>query len=246
VCNSSLLFFISCYVIFFSFFSTHSILFHFCTSFHFVSFCFILFHFVSFCFILFHFVSFCFILFHYFTLPYLTLPYLTLPYLIPGRLADSSSLSEDIASGIEWMTVPYKFNRGIIHDGNLPHLASPITSIHSSSVHPLISQLRTSETPQMSLGSSIPAAAAVPHNGVVTTGHQDTGTGVAGAEAGAGRAAEGLRRVILGFNCFPQRVDECCRRATEHSGECFPHHYLTFTTILIHHYLSFTTITSPA
>jgi hypothetical protein len=119
------------------------------------------------------------------------------------------------------MTVPYKFNRGIIHDGNLPHLASPITSIHSSSVHPLISQLRTSETPQMSLGSSIPAAASVPLIGVVTTGHQDSNTGTGGAGTGT-VAVEGLRRVILGFNCFPQRVDECCRRATEHSGECPP------------------------
>ena len=101
----------------------------------------------------------------------LILSYLILSYAISGRLADSFSLSEDIASVIEWMTVPYKFNRGILHDGNLPHLASPITSIHSSSVHPLISQLRTSETPQMSLGSSIAAAAVAPI-GVVTAWHQ--------------------------------------------------------------------------
>jgi hypothetical protein len=27
-----------------------------------------------------------------------------------------------------------------------------------------------------------------------------------------------MKRVILGFNCFPVAVDECCRRAPEHSG----------------------------
>lgn len=54
-----------------------------------------------------------------------------------------------------------------------------------------------------------------------------------GIEAGRGESEskrEGtpgiMRRVILGFNCFPQRVDECCSRAPEHSGECLSHRTL--------------------
>ena len=113
--------------------------------------------------------------------------------------------------------MPYKFNRGIIHDGNLPHLASPITSIHSSSAHPLISQLRISEHPLLHSGSgSAAAAAAASPIGDTSTGHQDTKKDT---NPDTEVMIEGLKRVILGFNCFPQRVDECCRRATEHSGE---------------------------
>ena len=29
----------------------------------------------------------------------------------------------------KWVTIPYAFNRGIVHNGDLPHLSSPITSI---------------------------------------------------------------------------------------------------------------------
>ncbi|KAL3823709.1 hypothetical protein ACHAXA_007280 [Cyclostephanos tholiformis] len=28
-----------------------------------------------------------------------------------------------------WVTVPYRFNRGIVHDGDLPHLSAPVESI---------------------------------------------------------------------------------------------------------------------
>ena len=78
------------------------------------------------------------------------------------------------------------------------------------------------------------AAAAVPPIGV-TTGHQDTTTDTGTGGAGAG-AVEGLRRVILGFNCFPRRVDECCRRATEHSGECLllPLFLLPVQSLILH------------
>jgi hypothetical protein len=57
-----------------------------------------------------------------------------------GRLVGSSSsdssssssdkpLHEDGAPG--WITVPYKRNRGILHDGEYPHLSTPIRSIRS-------------------------------------------------------------------------------------------------------------------
>ena len=29
----------------------------------------------------------------------------------------------------QWVTIPYSFNRGIVHRGDLPHLSAPITSI---------------------------------------------------------------------------------------------------------------------
>ena len=130
--------------------------------------------------------------------------------------------------------MPYKFNRGIIHDGNLPHLATPITSIHTSSEHPLVSQLRTSEIPQTPSGTGIDAATSS-STGIVSTstGLQDVSTDT---DAGVAVAVEGLRRVILGFNCFPHRVDECCRRATEHSGECifiFKYYCLTISSTVL-------------
>lgn len=124
--------------------------------------------------------------------------------------------------------MPYKFNRGIVHDGNLPHLATPITSIHTSSEHPLVSELRTSEMPQITSGTGIDAAT-LSSTGIVSTGHQDVSTGT---DAGVAVAVEGLRRVILGFNCFPHRVDESCRRATEHSGECSA----SSTTTVLHNH----------
>jgi hypothetical protein len=60
-----------------------------------------------------------------------------------------------------WNIVKYKHNRGIMHDGDFPHLSTPVDSIAADS----------------------PAQ----------------------------------RRVILGLNCFPASVGECCLRAPEHS-----------------------------
>ena len=68
--------------------------------------------------------------------------------------------------------------------------------------------------PQIPSGTGIDAAV-MSSTDIVSTGHQEVST-----DTDAGVAVEGLRRVILGFNCFPHRVDECCRRATEHSGKC--------------------------
>lgn len=75
-----------------------------------------------------------------------------------GKLATEEELQKDQHS-TDWITVPYKTNRGILHDGYYPHLSTPITHINPD-----------------------------------------------------------LKRVILGFNCFPGDVSECCSRAPEHSA----------------------------
>ena len=61
----------------------------------------------------------------------------------------------------KWNVVKYTYNRGIMHDGDFPHLSTPIQSISSDSL--------------------------------------------------------AQKRVIIGLNCFPATVGECCMRAPEHS-----------------------------
>jgi hypothetical protein len=75
-----------------------------------------------------------------------------------GKLKDPEALGADLESSCDWHTVRYKFNRSILHDGDLPHLSTPVEYI-----------------------------------------------------------AQGLFRVIMGFNCFTSQVGECCLRAPEHS-----------------------------
>lgn len=71
----------------------------------------------------------------------------------------SPALMGDIAANPSWQEVRYKRNRGILHDGNFPHLSTPVEVL--------------------------------PCNGV--------------------------KRCILGFNCFTDEVGESCMRAPEHS-----------------------------
>ena len=46
-----------------------------------------------------------------------------------GRLVSPSCLSKDIEESTDWIKVQYKFNRGIIHHGDMPHMSSVIQSI---------------------------------------------------------------------------------------------------------------------
>lgn len=77
--------------------------------------------------------------------------------LIIGRLSSKEDFDSDQHAS-DWITINYKHNRGIFHDGNFPHFAAPTTFIRP-----------------------------------------------------------GLRRVILGFNCFTKEVGESNLRAPEHS-----------------------------
>ena len=63
----------------------------------------------------------------------------------------------DLADG-DWITVKYKYNRAIFHDGDFPHMSTSVSKL-----------------------------------------------------------PDGMKRVILGFNCFTEAVGECCTRAPEHS-----------------------------
>ena len=76
-----------------------------------------------------------------------------------GKLmGGQKGLETDLSTSADWLKIPYRRNRGIFHDGDLPHLSTPVSYLET-----------------------------------------------------------GLRRVILGFNCFTHIVGECCQRAPEHS-----------------------------
>lgn len=82
---------------------------------------------------------------------------------LPGLLSSRDAVPQELEAclqgrGGEWMLIKYKPNRGIMHDGDFPHLSTKVTSIEP-----------------------------------------------------------GKKRVILGLNCFPSSVGECCIRAPEHS-----------------------------
>ena len=49
-----------------------------------------------------------------------------------GRLASKEAFAEDLATGTDWLTVRYKRNRGILYDGTLPHLSTPVKEIHAA------------------------------------------------------------------------------------------------------------------
>jgi hypothetical protein len=40
-----------------------------------------------------------------------------------------------------WVTIPYSFNRGIIHTGDLPHLSAPIDSISATSTNNIVTRV---------------------------------------------------------------------------------------------------------
>jgi len=46
-----------------------------------------------------------------------------------AKLQGSEALEEDIKTNGEWHTVKYLTNRGILHDGDLPHLSTPVASL---------------------------------------------------------------------------------------------------------------------
>lgn len=72
-------------------------------------------------------------------------------------MSGPEGLANDFDSS-DWITVRYKHNRGIMHDGDYPHLSTPIEYIKP-----------------------------------------------------------GIKRVIMGFNCFTEELSECNLRAPEHS-----------------------------
>ena len=47
-----------------------------------------------------------------------------------GRLVSEEKLQEDIDHNGDWIRVGYKENRGILHDGDLPHLSTQVESIN--------------------------------------------------------------------------------------------------------------------
>ena len=50
---------------------------------------------------------------------------------VVGRLrpGGEAGILDDARSGSDWLTIPYRCNRGFVFDGDLPHLSSPVESI---------------------------------------------------------------------------------------------------------------------
>jgi hypothetical protein len=174
--------------------------------------------------------------------------------LFVGRLASATALTEDIACSPDWITVPYKCNRGIIHDGDLPHMSTPITSIRpaqstcveQNSIENSTTDSINNSAKNIAINSTIGSTKNITGdsseistkigtaNGTVTNSEFSTKDVKAGKGENESKREEtpgSMRRVILGFNCFPQRVDECCSRAPEHSGK-FLSHRITITLIV--------------
>lgn len=104
--------------------------------------------------------------------------------------ADASSTASP------WQCIRYKHNRGVIMDGNLPHMATTVTSIRKV---------------QLTNGGGIASTPVPPAAGSGNV--QATPPPAPNTDSGS----HTHQRVILGFNCFPAETGECCRRAPEHS-----------------------------
>lgn len=46
-----------------------------------------------------------------------------------GKLCNPEDFKDDLNNNSDWITIPYKRNRGILHDGNYPHLSTAIEYI---------------------------------------------------------------------------------------------------------------------
>jgi hypothetical protein len=46
-----------------------------------------------------------------------------------GKLSNPEDFKDDLNNNSDWITIPYKRNRGILHDGNYPHLSTAIEYI---------------------------------------------------------------------------------------------------------------------
>ena len=114
-----------------------------------------------------------------------------------GRLRPKEEFEADLQQGADWVTVKYKFNRGIFYDGTLPHMSTPVQSIRASD------EIRDTD-----IGT---------HSDVSNNISSSSSSSRSNIDSSADCTTRQTKRVILGFNCFPIEVDECCRRAPEHS-----------------------------
>ena len=149
------------------------------------------------------------IFFCYFRIFYVILFYF---FLLVGRLSTPSALQQDINNSTDWIKIPYKYNRGIIHDGDFPHLSSPITSIS-----PTIQYVEKTVISEMR--NIFSEAGTVVFRKI---GYEVTDELVRNVELTVVKEEKRMRRVILGFNCFSDEgngaLHQCNFRAPEHSG----------------------------
>lgn len=50
---------------------------------------------------------------------------------ISGRRVTADEFTNDLQTNSDWIQFDYRYNRGVVFDGDLPHLASKVTSISS-------------------------------------------------------------------------------------------------------------------
>lgn len=136
------------------------------------------------------------------------------------------------------------YNRGIFCDGDLPHLATPITHINPSPSRPAVpvsskksdgdgtiycSKTKKNSERGIDLDTNMNTDKNTDTNTCKDTNmdkdqntdkdkYTNTDKNTNTSKDEDTRADMSMKRVILGFNCFPPAVDECCRRAPEHSG----------------------------
>jgi hypothetical protein len=51
-------------------------------------------------------------------------------YIFKGKLKGEEALMQDLSTNPDWMTIPYRCNRGLIFDGDFPHASAPVVAIN--------------------------------------------------------------------------------------------------------------------
>lgn len=126
-----------------------------------------------------------------------------------GALQSYEALEKDMKDG-DWCTIKYKANRGMVFDGDLPHLATPVTRLPKKVMN---NELSAKEENGIETESTdAPHTTAPAGNDTVPVYMGKYGSTVPSF------GGDCMSRVILGFNCFPAGpVGDCAARAPEHS-----------------------------
>ena len=111
------------------------------------------------------------------------------------RLKLPNSIFDDMRDDSNWITVKYNHNRGILHDGDFPHLSTKVLSLPKKDAE--------STGSNSSSDSNSKCCSSSDSNSKCCSNSDGEYAGLP------------IRRVILGFNCFSDIVKSCCERAPE-------------------------------
>ena len=115
------------------------------------------------------------------------------------RLKPPNSIFDNMRDDSNWITVKYNHNRGILHDGDFPHLSTKVLYLPRKDAE--------------STGSSSDSSSDNSSSSCCNSNNSSSSSN--SSNSGGEYAGLPIRRVILGFNCFSEIVKSCCERAPE-------------------------------